>query len=139
MMAGIRGKDTQPEKRIRSALHALGYRYRLHVTTVPGKPDLVFPARRAVIFVNGCFWHGHNCPLFKVPSTRPDFWTQKIEANRKRDRRVRDQLEQGGWRHLTVWECTFRGAARSGSEEVIARIVRWLEGKSSALEIRRSQ
>ena len=85
MMAGIRGKDTKPELTIRKAIHARGFRYRIHDRRLPGKPDMVFPRYRAVILVNGCFWHGHNCHLFKWPSTRVDFWKTKIERNREKD------------------------------------------------------
>src|SRR5690606_25791969 len=104
MMAGIRSTDTKPELMLRKGLHALGWRYRLHARGLPGKPDLVFPARRAVIFANGCFWHGHDCHLFKWPRSREEFWRAKIAGNIVRDLRNRDQLVAAGWRVADVWE-----------------------------------
>lgn len=106
MMAGIRGKDTKPELLVRKALHAFGLRYRLHVKDLPGKPDLVFPKHRAVVFVNGCFWHRHHgCKLATVPKSNAEFWEQKLEANRKRDLLHVQQLRALGWRVFTIWEC----------------------------------
>ncbi len=134
-MSGIKWKDTQPELAIRRGLHARGFRFRLHARDVPGKPDLVLPRFRAAIFVNGCFWHRHDCHLFKLPSTRPEFWSQKIERNVTRDRIVRAQLAENGWRFLVVWECTLKGRTRLGIEDVIARIETWLAGNEPSLEI----
>ena len=134
-MSGIKGKDTWPELAIRRGLHARGFRFRLHAKDVPGKPDLVLPRFRAAIFVNGCFWHRHDCHLFKMPSTRPEFWSHKIERNVERDRIVRAQLAEKGWRFLIVWECALKGRTRLGIEEVIARIAKWLTGDESSLEI----
>lgn len=112
MMAGIRGKDTKPELALRRALHALGFRYRLHVKGVPGKPDIVMPKYNAVIFVHGCFWHRHRgCRYTTTPSSRRDFWTAKFDANVARDIVVRSALSQAGWRVATVWECTLRTEA----------------------------
>jgi DNA mismatch endonuclease (patch repair protein) len=110
-MSRIRGKDTKPELLVRRGLHALGFRFRLHRKDLPGRPDLVFPARRAVIFVHGCFWHGHNCPMCKMPATRPEFWRTKIEGNRARDQKAGAALTASGWRALIVWECALRGPA----------------------------
>ena len=112
MMAGIRGKDTKPELALRRALHALGFRYRLHVKGVPGKPDIVMPKHNAVIFVHGCFWHRHRgCRYTTTPSSRRDFWTAKFDANVARDIVVRSALSQAGWRVATVWECALRTEA----------------------------
>ena len=112
MMAGIRGKDTKPELALRRALHALGFRYRLHVKGVPGKPDIVMPKHNAVIFVHGCFWHRHRgCRYATTPSSRRDFWTAKFDANVARDIVVRSALSQAGWRVATVWECALRTEA----------------------------
>src|SRR5215813_7107073 len=97
MMAGIRSTNTKPELFLRSGLHRAGFRFRLHAKEVPGKPDVVFPRYGAAIFVNGCFWHRHDCHLFKMPSTRPEFWRQKIERNVQRDAVVRQQLGDAGW------------------------------------------
>lgn len=105
MMSGIRGKDTKPELAVRRALHRAGYRFRLHRKDLPGCPDIVLPKYRAVIFVHGCFWHGHGCRYFKIPKTRTDFWLDKIMANAKRDRLNAESLRAAGWLVLTVWEC----------------------------------
>jgi DNA mismatch endonuclease, patch repair protein len=125
-MSRIRGKDTKPELLLRRGLHARGFRFRLHRRDLPGRPDLVFPRLHAVVFVHGCFWHGHGCPMFKSPATRPEFWAAKIEGNRARDLRVTENLEAAGWRTLVVWECTLRGPARLPIEQVLARVSAWL-------------
>lgn len=105
-MARIRGRDTQPEMIVRRLLHKAGFRYRLHRKDLPGKPDLVFASRRKVIFIDGCFWHRHDCPFGRVtPTTNADFWRQKIAGNVERDRRNRAALEASGWRVLIIWEC----------------------------------
>lgn len=105
MMSGIRGKNTKPEIIVRKALHAAGYRFRLHRKDLPGKPDIVLPKYKTVIFVHGCFWHKHDCRYFKWPKTRPDFWREKIEGNVERDRLAYEKLEEMGWRVKVVWEC----------------------------------
>ncbi len=107
-MSGIRGKDTRPEIIVRQALHRAGFRFRLHRKDLPGKPDIVLPKYHTVIFVHGCFWHGHGCRYFKVPKTRTDFWLDKIMANARRDRLQEDALRAAGWRVFTVWECDIR-------------------------------
>jgi DNA mismatch endonuclease, patch repair protein len=104
-MSAVRGKDTKPELIVRRLLHALGFRYRLHIKDLPGKPDIVFRKRKCVIFVNGCFWHGHDCPRGGRPTSNVEFWQQKIGKNLERDRRVTEELNVAGWRALTVWEC----------------------------------
>ena len=129
MMASIGPTNTKPEMIIRLGLHGLGWRYRLHVKNLPGKPDLVFPARRALILVQGCFWHGHDCALFRWPATREEFWRNKLTGNVARDRRVREQLLELGWRVLEVWECTLKGRNRLPLEEVLAGCVRFLESE----------
>lgn len=125
-MAGIGPKDTKPELIIRQGLHARGYRYRLHVRGLPGRPDLVFSGRRAVIFINGCFWHGHECSSFRWPGTRPEFWRGKIAGNVARDQATRTALLASGWRVLDVWECSLRGRERLGEEAVLARCIAFL-------------
>lgn len=106
MMSGIRGKDTKPEIIVRRLLHRLGYRFRLHRKDLPGRPDIVLPKWRTVIFVNGCYWHGHkNCHLFRPPKTRTEFWTNKIESNQTRDRRNQVALQDADWKVLVIWEC----------------------------------
>ena len=118
-MSRIRGANTRPELLLRRGLHARGLRFRLHRKDLPGKPDLVFPKRRAVILVHGCFWHGHGCPMFKLPATRAEFWRSKIAGNQERDRNAIAALRAGGWRILVVWECSLRGPARRPADEVI--------------------
>src|SRR5688500_10382992 len=98
MMPGIKGKNTRPEKLLRSGLFARGFRFRLHRRDLPGNPDIVFPSRKAVVFVNGCFWHGHSCHLFKSPSSNTAFWQKKIETNQQVDERSRLRLLASGWR-----------------------------------------
>lgn len=134
-MARIRGKDTKPELILRRALHARGLRYRLHDRDLPGRPDLVFPSRRAVIFVHGCFWHGHDCSLFKIPRSNGEFWEAKIGRNQHHDRRASDALGERGWRILTVWECAFRGPNRMDRTVLVEEVERWLSGTSARLEI----
>lgn len=131
MMAGIRGTDTRPELLIRRGLHTRGWRYRLHVKGLPGRPDVVFPARRAVIMVHGCFWHGHDCNLFRWPATREAFWRGKIAGNIARDRRVRGELMALGWRVLDVWECTLKGRARLPVDEVLGACEGFLHGDTA--------
>lgn len=126
MMAGIRGKDTRPEMILRRGLHARGFRYRLHDRRLPGSPDLVFPGRRAVIFIHGCFWHGHGCHLFRLPATRREFWEAKIEGNRARDEAAGAALLAAGWRVLTIWECALKGRERLPVDEVLDRAADWL-------------
>lgn len=125
-MARIRGKNTKPEMLLRRALHALGFRYRLHGRGMPGRPDLVLPRYRTAMFIHGCFWHGHDCELFRIPATRPDFWQEKIIRNRARDAEALDSLAALGWRTLVVWECTLRGKFRRTADEVAVDIAAWL-------------
>jgi len=136
MMAGIRSKNTRPELALRKALHRMGFRYTLHAKNVPGKPDLAFPSLRAAIFVHGCFWHGHDCRYFRLPQTRPEFWGAKIQGNRARDVRVRAAVEKAGWRHLTVWECSVRGASVEAIQEIADRVAGWLRSGRRVGEIR---
>lgn len=136
MMSGIRGKDTRPEMIVRKALHAAGFRYRLHDKRLPGKPDLVFPRYSAVVFVHGCFWHGHDCHLFRFPATRTDFLREKIAGNVERDRQAVNQLRGTGWRVGTVWECALKGKTRLAAEEILRSLASWLQAGSGDLEIR---
>lgn len=108
-MSRIRGSHTAPEMRVRRMLHGLGFRYRLHGKSLPGKPDLVFASARAVLFVHGCFWHMHRCKYGKpVPATNVSFWAEKRRGNVERDKRNRAALKQEGWRVFEVWECQTR-------------------------------
>lgn len=137
-MSAIRGRDTTPELALRRSLHRLGYRYSLHRRNLPGTPDLFFRKHRAVLFVNGCFWHGHDCPLFKWPQSNTEFWKQKIEANRRRDAKARQLLAGMGLRQLTVWECALRGSGSAGAEKTARLVARWLSGRSRSAEIART-
>jgi DNA mismatch endonuclease (patch repair protein) len=121
-MAAIRGKDTKPEIVVRRLTHGLGYRYVLHGRRLPGKPDLVFPARRKVIFVHGCFWHMHSCKFGKVmPATNAEFWSAKRTGNVRRDERNIQSLLERGWKVLVIWECETRD-----SEDLKAQILTFL-------------
>lgn len=105
-MSRIKGKDTKPEITVRSMLHRLGYRFRLHRKDLPGKPDIVLPKYRTVIFVHGCFWHRHpGCRFAYTPKSRTEFWLDKLQKNVERDQKVQDQLVQEGWRVAVIWEC----------------------------------
>jgi DNA mismatch endonuclease (patch repair protein) len=125
MMSGIRSKNTKPELVIRRGLFARGFRYRLHVKGLPGKPDLVFPKFKAVIFVNGCFWHGHGCHLFKYPASNTDFWKVKIQNNIDNDIKNIEQLLALHWRVFNVWECSVKNKQKH-VDEVVDRIAKWL-------------
>lgn len=127
MMAGIKAKNTVPEMLIRKRLHSLGYRYRLHGTILPGKPDMILKKYNAVIFVNGCFWHGHDCHLFKLPKTRTEFWQNKIEENRKRDKKVLDELLNLGWRVAIIWECALKGKNKLDFNALVDKLSGWIQ------------
>lgn len=135
MMSGIRSKNTKPELVIRRALHKLGFRFRLHKADLPGKPDIVFPKYNAVIFTHGCFWHKHKCHLFKWPSTRPDFWKKKINGNRKKDRKLLEELFNQNWRVRIIWECALKGKKRLRLEKVTRSTGKWLKSKRKFSEI----
>ena len=108
IMSKITGKDTKPEILVRKFLFANGFRYRKNVKTLPGKPDIVLPKYKTVIFVHGCFWHGHNCKAGKLPETRKEFWKEKINGNIKRDKRNKLELEKSGWKVITIWQCELK-------------------------------
>lgn len=107
-MSLIRSTDTKPEMLVRRLIHGMGYRYRLHRTDLPGKPDLVFPSRRKVILVSGCYWHGHGCRLGRMPKSNLAYWKNKIATNKARDKRTLRELRKLGWTCLTLWECGLR-------------------------------
>ena len=136
MMSGIRSKNTKPELMIRHGLHSRGLRYRLHSKRIPGKPDLVFPKYRAVIMIHGCFWHGHDCQLFRYPSSRADFWYKKIERNRERDREIFTLLTSSNWRILTIWECSLKGTAKLPIDIIIDDTINWLKSSDCGMDIR---
>ena len=121
IMARIRGKDTKPEMAVRRLVHGMGFRYRLHRKDLPGKPDIVFGPRRKAIFVHGCFWHQHDCPAGRMPSSRQDYWKPKLRRNVERDEANRKKLERNGWDVLVIWECETKD-----KEELAARIMRFL-------------
>ena len=135
MMSGIRSKDTRHEVRIRKALHAAGFRYRLHRQDLPGTPDITLPRYRAVVFAHGCFWHGHDCHLFKWPSTRAEFWAAKIGGNRHRDQKTRDALLDMGWRRLVIWECALKGRRKLDFDSLITSVSEWIRSDSQEHEI----
>lgn len=125
-MRAIRNRNTKPEILIRKALHAEGFRFRLNVRALPGSPDIVLPKHKALIFVHGCFWHGHQCHLFKLPQTRPEFWRLKLESNVKRDIISRKHLLAAGWRVATVWECSLRGQNKLPFEALVSELSKWI-------------
>jgi DNA mismatch endonuclease (patch repair protein) len=135
MMAGIRSTNTKGEVQLRSALHRLGFRFRLHDRKLPGRPDIVLPKYRSVILINGCFWHGHTCSLFKWPSTREDFWRNKIESNVARDQSAIAKLIALGWRVGVIWECSWKGRFRMTDEARLAQCTRWLKSDESSMEL----
>ena len=135
MMSGIRGRNTKPEILVRSLLHRQGFRFRLHVRDLPGKADIVLPAYRAVIFVHGCFWHGHDCPLYRIPGTRTEFWLDKVSRNRAYDQKAREALLAAGWRVGVIWECVLRGAGKD-IEGAAGRLGDWLRGQEREAGIR---
>jgi DNA mismatch endonuclease (patch repair protein) len=109
-MSMVKGKNTTPERRVRQHLFSKGFRYRIYDTRLPGRPDIVMPKYRAVIFINGCFWHGHeSCKFFRLPDTRKEWWKEKIEKTRARDRNNVAELEELGWKVFVIWECEVKG------------------------------
>ena len=135
MMSGIQGKNTSPELLIRKALHARGFRFRIHAKHLPGKPDLLLPKYKAAVFIHGCFWHGHACRYFKVPQTRPEFWLEKIAKNQIRDGLQESALREMGWRILIVWECAVRSMKREKSPLLVDLIANWLINGSEYFQI----
>lgn len=136
MMAGIRSTNTKPELLLRRGLHARGLRFRLHDRSLPGTPDLVFSRWRAVVQAHGCFWHGHDCHLFKWPKTRDEFWRAKIARNRAVDARAEAALHDAGWRVAVVWECALKGRTRQDHGDVLDTLATWIRGKGTSIEIR---
>lgn len=132
MMSGIRGKNTKPELLVRQGLHARGFRYRLHQRSLPGAPDVVLRRHSAVVFVHGCFWHGHRCRYFKIPATRTAFWREKIDRNRCNGTKNEVALLGGGWRVCTVWEC----ALRTNPEASLELLSEWLLSHNNLCEIK---
>lgn len=134
-MRRVRAKDTRPEMTVRKLLHHAGFRFRLHRRDLPGRPDIILPRYRAAIFVNGCFWHGHGCSLFRMPATRTDFWSSKIAGNRHRDDAAVVGLRAAGWRSLWVWECALRGKHRLTPMDLSERMTAFIRGDTGFEEL----
>lgn len=133
MMAGIKGRNTRPELALRSGLHRAGFRFRLHVRELPGRPDVVLPRWRAAVFVHGCFWHRHEgCRYATTPATRPDFWAAKFARNVDRDASDTAALRDAGWRVATVWECSLR---KGSLDATIVKLADWLRTGGPTLEL----
>jgi DNA mismatch endonuclease (patch repair protein) len=138
MMSGIRGRDTKIELVVRKALHARGLRYRLHNRTLPGRPDIAFIGAKVAIFMNGCFWHGHDCPFFRLPASNTEFWQAKIGANRERDLRSLEALHALGWRTAVVWECSIRNRPAEDFAALLDQLEEWIRMGSGHLDLRGS-
>lgn len=132
VMARVRCKDTRPEMAVRRALWASGLRYRLHDKRLPGRPDIVFPSRRAVVFVHGCFWHGHEgCPRHRIPKTRVEWWTAKINRNNERDTETQAALEASGWTVIVLWECEI---SIPGKLDALVHSIKELSSRTRAMK-----
>lgn len=136
MMSSIRGKDTKPELIIRSGLHRRGFRYSLHNRKLPGKPDIKFTKRKAILFINGCFWHFHDCHLFKMPSSRREFWEEKLTKNKHNDKKNVNLLLEKGWRVAIVWECALKGKTRIPLDDILNLCEEWLKSNGRFMEIK---
>ena len=139
IMSRIKGKDTKPEVEIRKKLFARGIRYRLHDKSLPGKPDIIFPKYNAIIFFNGCFWHAHECDIFKWPSSNVAFWGGKLTINKENDRKNNEILKKLGWRILTIWECSYRSPGKKDwgkIEGIVNRAEKWLYSNKKIGEIK---
>jgi DNA mismatch endonuclease (patch repair protein) len=146
-MSRVKGRDTAPELIVRRMLHALGYRYRLHVKKLPGRPDIVFGPKKKIVFVHGCFWHGHNCRKGKLPKSNARFWLEKIETNKARDRRHIRTLRSLGWKVLVIWQCQMKDplVIRKrivdflGADKKTAARLGYRDSQSASFRRRRSQ
>jgi DNA mismatch endonuclease, patch repair protein len=139
MMSRIKSKDTRQEVEIRKRLFALGFRYRLHDNKLPGTPDIVLLKYKAVVFIHGCFWHVHDCYLFRWPASKKTFWKKKLIGNKKRDIENIERLKKHGWRVLVIWECAFRGAGKKRDKEIdsiVKKTAKWLNFGKLNNEIR---
>lgn len=135
LMARIRGRDTKPEMTVRRMLHGLGFRYRLHRRDLPGRPDIMLPRWKAIVHINGCLWHGHDCPAFKMPASNREFWQAKIGRNQERDASTNASLAALGWRVLTVWECALRGAGKLQPDALGEAMVAFIRGEQTVSEL----
>ncbi|GMU18828.1 MAG: hypothetical protein AMXMBFR12_00200 [Candidatus Babeliales bacterium] len=127
MMAAVKNKNTAPEINVRKALYAKGMRYKLHNKKLPGNPDLVFAKYKAVIFINGCFWHKHNCRLVQIPQTNQEFWIDKLNKNAYRDEMNLAKLQEIGWRVKVIWLCVLKNKKTFSSAEQLDDIVQWIK------------
>ena len=135
-MAAIHSSNTTPELMLRKALFKRGFRYRIALKRLPGRPDIVLPKYDAVVFVHGCFWHGHDCPKYRLPKSQTSFWAEKVFRNRNRDHDVQERLLEAGWRVATVWECAVRGPKRENRLAATVQAVEaWLLGSQAELEL----
>ena len=134
-MSRIKSSGTKPEIFIRKLLHAEGFRYKLSTNINKIKPDIVLSKQKTCIFVHGCFWHGHDCSLFKVPQTRTEFWMEKIRGNQERDARNQSDLRQLGWRVCTIWECALKGNLKISIEDAGDHMSKWLLASSMRLKL----
>lgn len=135
-MSAIRSSNTRPEMKVRSILHRAGFRYRLHDKKLPGTPDIVLPKYKAVVEVRGCFWHRHECHLFKWPSTREQFWREKLQKNFDRDEQNKKLLLDMGFRVFIVWECAVRGRLQHKGEDLTVHLNSWIRGTERLGELR---
>ncbi|WP_271079586.1 very short patch repair endonuclease [Aurantiacibacter sp. MUD61] len=135
-MSAVRRRDTKPELLIRRRLFAEGFRYRLDVRSLPGRPDIVLTKYNAAIFVHGCFWHRHDCELFRMPASRADFWQHKLTKNVERDQRNVAELKSRAWRVGVIWECALRGKGRLEFENLISDLKTWLLSNVAEIEMR---
>jgi len=136
VMSRVKSKNNALEMLVRKGLHRRGFRYTLHNRSLLGRPDMTFPKYSAVIFIHGCFWHGHSCPRSRLPKTRRAYWKNKIMKNQHRDQRARTSLAADGWRVLVVWECALRGKESREPEHVFAEISAWLRSNATGAEIK---
>lgn len=138
-MREIRNKNTKPELLVRKHLFSMGFRYRINDRKLAGSPDIVFPKYHALIFIHGCFWHGHDCGLFRLPGTNTEFWKEKIDINRERDSHVLNRLRADGWRICIVWECSIKGKVQLQKiDATVNQIAEWLKSDTIWLEIKRA-
>ncbi len=133
-MQAIRGRDTKPEILFRRALFKAGVRYRLDNKHLPGNPDIYISKTRTAVFIHGCFWHAHQCPLFRVPATRTEFWCNKLAGNVERDQRNLKLLQENGYSVLVIWECALKGKLKLSAEQLLADVIQWL-GQSGTLAV----
>lgn len=135
IMSAVRAKNTKPELIARKLIHSMGFRFRLHRKDLPGCPDIVLPKHRKVIIVNGCFWHCHNCDLFKWPKSNVEFWKDKLTKNRKRDKLNIQALIAGGWQVVILWECAIKGKSRLPIDQLGEKLQKAILEQSSLIEI----